>query len=343
MSVENGEGRSRGMEPADEGATKTLLATSKSAAMCATHERTRTFAAGDETVLIQGESGTGKTGVATLLHSYSPRAKFPFLYLNLAGLDDGIASSELFGYVRGAFTDAKQPRKGMLAETGGGTILLDEIGKSSLPTQRKLLDVLERKAFRPVGADRDVRLHARMVFAASESLETLVQRGEMLRDFLPRLGLFRIVLPPLRQRREDVPDLLNVLLRRHAGRFGFAFERPPRPTDELVRTLAQYDWPGNVRELEAVAMRLLNDARGSGTLSVDLLTDDLAFCRGAPENTARSPRMPTPTELRSSIKLLDNNKSAAARRYQISRTSVWRILRSDSGDGSGPGTNESVG
>lgn len=317
-------------------AGREFLTASRCKCMRKTTALIRHFGVSSEPVHFHGERGTGKSWAAELLHSYSSRVHEPFHYLNLAGLDDGLASSELFGHVRGAFTDAKQDREGLLANAGRGSVLLDEIGKASLVLQRKLLDVMERMAFRPVGAERDVRLLARLVFAASEPLEALVKSGEMLPDFLSRLGLFRVTLPPLRERREDVAELLPVFLRRRAALSGVPAERVPKPTDELLHALRAYDWPGNLRELEAVAARLLVDARGSPSIGLDLLIGDLApYCVGVAASSSRS-RMPSPQELRQTIKELDGKKSEAARRYGIGRTTAWRILRAESDDTPGP-------
>lgn len=317
-----------------------FLTTSRCEAMRQTIGLIRHFGASCEPVHFHGERGTGKSWAAELLHSYSPRAREPYRYLNLAGLDDSLASSELFGHTRGAFTDAKQNRKGLLAEAGDGSLLLDEIGKTSLVLQRKLLDVMERMAFRPVGSDRDVRLRARLVFAASEPLEALVKSGGMLPDFLSRLGLFRIALPPLRERRDDVSDLLAVALRRRAALAGVHAARVPGPTDALLQALRAYDWPGNLRELEAVAARLLVDARGSPTIGTDLLIGDLARYRGTGASASRRSRMPSPQELRRTIKASKNNKSEAARRHGIGRTSAWRVLRGEVDQKPAPGERE---
>lgn len=317
-----------------------FLTTSKCKAMRETTARIRHFGESAETVHFHGERGTGKSCAAELLHSYSSRANEPYRYLNLAGLDDSLASAELCGHVRGAFTDAKKDRPGLFAAAGRGSLLLDEVGKSSLTLQRKLLDIMERMAFRPVGADRDVRLNARLMFAASEPLEALVKSDAMLPDFLSRLGLFRIMIPPLRDRREDIPQLLRVLLRRRAAVSGIPADRVPNPTDELLHGLISYDWPENVRELESLAGRLLVDARGSATVGLELLIGDLAKFRGGDATSPRQSRMPSPQELRRSIAAADGNKSEAARRHSIGRTSAWRVLRGDVADAPPSGESE---
>jgi transcriptional regulator with GAF, ATPase, and Fis domain len=159
----------------------------------------------DAAILIEGESGTGKTQIARLVHDSSPRRNAPFHDVVLSTLDDTLAGSELFGHVQGAFTDARQPRAGHFPSAHGGTLFLDEIGKASLAIQQKLLHAIEYGEIRPVGSDRRVRVDARIVAATNIPLSLLVDEGRFLPDLRARLDAFRIHLPPLRHRRGETP------------------------------------------------------------------------------------------------------------------------------------------
>lgn len=289
--------------------------------------RLERFARTEETVVLLGETGTGKTALARWLHEQSPRAAHDFHHRTLAGMDDGIAGAELFGYVQGAFTDAKGSREGAFAAARSGTLLLDEVGKSTLGVQGKLLDVIERRVYAPLGTCREVRLTARLVFAASERLEEQVARGSMLADFLPRLGLFSLVIPPLREHVEDIPVLVEAMVRRHAPRFGYPALTPPQPTPALLDALAAYRWPHNVRELDSLVCRLLLDARSSNrphALDVSLLTDDLSRFNASP--LGGRARRPSPEDIQEALRLSDGKKNAAAKRLGIGRTSLYRLL-----------------
>lgn len=313
----------------DERGTTELREISEGRALVPILERLARFARTNEPILLQGETGTGKTHLARWLHSRSDQSAGPFHLLNLAGLDDGIASAELFGYVPGAFTDARERRAGAIAATAGGTLLLDEIGKSSLVVQRKLLDVLERRVYRPLGCDRDVRATARLVFAASEPLEDLVSAGTMLRDLVPRLGFFKVVVPPLRERREDIPGLVRCFVRRHAAAFGWTAGVVPRVSNCLDAALVGHDWPDNVRELENLVRRLLIDASGSAELTSLLLRDDLARY-DARDRSHLDLRQERARSVQEALVRNKGNHSKAARELKMSRSRLYdyeRMLR----------------
>jgi sigma54-dependent transcription regulator len=180
-------------------------------------------------ILIEGESGTGKTTLARLVHAQSPRAKGPFQNVVLSALDDGIAASELFGHVAGAFTDARRTRAGHFVSANGGTLFLDEIGKTSLRLQSKLLHALEYGEIRPVGSDREVRVNSRVVAATNIDLTQLVSTNAFLPDLRARLMAFRVTIPPLRERRTDIPGLVVESVRHHAraARRKHSRVRPP--------------------------------------------------------------------------------------------------------------------
>lgn len=183
-------------------------------------------------VLLVGDSGTGKSAFARHLHDRSPRAGQVFHQVVLSAISDGLTSSDLFGHVQGAFTDAHAPRAGRFASASGGTLFLDEIGKASAVVQHSLLDAVERREFTPVGADRSVRVDVRIVAATNVELRDLVDEGTFLPDLRQRLDVFTVRLPTLRERREDIHDLVEHLVDWHAPELGY--RRPPRIDPDLM-------------------------------------------------------------------------------------------------------------
>jgi DNA-binding NtrC family response regulator len=213
----------------------------------------------DSAVLIAGESGTGKELVARALHDRSLRHDRPFVALNCAALPEPLLESELFGYVRGAFTDARTDRRGLLLEAADGTVFLDEIGDMPLGIQAKLLRVLQDRRVRPVGGNREVAVSARVIAATHRDLDAEAEAGRFRTDLLYRLDVIRLELPPLRDRGADVLLLAQHFLSHSAERLG----RPVRGlSDAAVRQLAGYPWPGNVRELQNCMERAVVLAQG---------------------------------------------------------------------------------
>jgi DNA-binding NtrC family response regulator len=209
-------------------------------------ERVVQIAPVGSTVLILGESGTGKELVARGIHALSPRRHRPFIAVNVAALPETLLESELFGHEKGAFTGAAALRKGFFELANGGTIFLDEIGEMPLTTQTKLLRVLEEREFRRVGGEDTLRVDVRVLAATNRGLREQVAVGEFRRDLYHRLNVLRIDLPPLRERRADIPRLIERFIRE----FSAQHERPFMGIEpEAVRVLVEYDWPGNVREL----------------------------------------------------------------------------------------------
>jgi DNA-binding NtrC family response regulator len=209
-------------------------------------ERVVQIAPVDSTALVLGESGTGKELVARGIHALSPRRHRPFIAVNVAALPETLLESELFGHEKGAFTGAASLRKGLFELAHGGTIFLDEIGEMPLGTQTKLLRVLEEREFRRVGGEEEIRVDVRVVAATNVDLREQVVGGEFRRDLYHRLNVLRIELPPLRERRPDIPRLIERFIRH----FSAAHDRPFLGIDpEALRILVEYDWPGNVREL----------------------------------------------------------------------------------------------
>jgi two-component system NtrC family response regulator len=199
------------------------------------------------TVLITGETGTGKELIARAIHNRSAQRDMPLIKVNCAAIPESLLESELFGHVRGAFTGATTNKKGKFALADGGTIFLDEIGTMSPALQSKLLRVLQEREFEPLGAERTERVDVRVIAASNRDLRQMVAEAKFQEDLFYRLNVIPIELPPLRERREDVPALVDHFVRKHAQRTGRRIER----VDEAVlAALQQYEWPGNVRELE---------------------------------------------------------------------------------------------
>ena len=199
------------------------------------------------TVLIMGETGTGKELLARAIHDRSAQRLMPLIKVNCAAIPDTLLESELFGHVRGAFTGAASNKKGKFALADGGTIFLDEIGTMSPSLQAKLLRVLQEREFEPLGAERSQKVDVRVIAATNRDIKRLVEDGRFLEDLFYRLNVIPLVLPPLRERREDVPVLVEHFLRKHAHRSGRKIEQI---REEALARLNAYDWPGNVRELE---------------------------------------------------------------------------------------------
>ena len=216
-------------------------------------------AATDVTVLILGESGSGKELLARRIHERSPRSGGPFVAVNCAAIPENLAESELFGHEKGAFTGAEQRRIGRFEQADGGTLFLDEVGELPEPVQAKLLRALEERTIERVGGDRPIPVDIRLVAATHRDLETAVAEGSFRQDLYFRLDVVRLVIPPLRDRRGDVELLVEALLASVAARLGL----PPRPLSrEALERLKAHSWPGNVRELRNVLERALVAATG---------------------------------------------------------------------------------
>ena len=222
------------------------------------------------TVLITGESGTGKELVARALHRHSPRATKPFIALNTSAFTADLLESELFGHEKGAFTGATELRRGRFEQADGGTLFLDEIGDMSPQLQTRLLRVLAEGEFYRVGGQLPVKVDVRVIAATHQHLETRVREGLFREDLLHRLNVIRIEVPPLRQRREDIPELLQHYLDIAALELGVA---PKMLTDDAARALAAFDWPGNVRQLVNACRRLTVLAAGREITLGDLPAD----------------------------------------------------------------------
>src|SRR5579875_3374467 len=219
-------------------------------------------------VLLVGETGTGKEVVARAIHRLSPRAEGPYVRVNCCALAESLLESELFGHVKGAFTGAIDNKTGRFEAAHGGTIFLDEISSMSPKLQVKLLRVLQEKEFERVGESRTIRVDTRVIAATNQYLEDEVAAGWFRDDLYYRLNVVSLELPPLRERREDIPALARFFLKRHAEEHR---RDPPELTPDVIKLLLDYDWPGNVRELENYMERAMV-LSGGGPLTPDLLT-----------------------------------------------------------------------
>jgi two-component system response regulator PilR (NtrC family) len=226
----------------------------------------RTVASTQSTVLVYGESGTGKELVARAVHTCSPRATEPFVSINCGAFPETLLESELFGYVKGAFTGANQNKRGLFEVADAGTIFLDEIGEMTLTMQVKLLRVLQERCIRPVGGTDEIAIDVRVIAATNRDLEKQVSENTFREDLYYRLSVIPVTVPPLRDRREDVALLVNHFLRKYGPAAG---KEITRVSPASLASLASYDWPGNVRQLENTIERAV--ALGSGEeLQVEL-------------------------------------------------------------------------
>ncbi len=233
----------------------------------------------DSTVMIQGESGTGKELVARMLHFNSLRKDRPLVPVNCGAIPENLLESELFGHEKGAFTGATHSRMGRFELANGGTIFLDEIGEMSLPLQVKILRVLQEREFERVGGNRTIHVDVRIIAATNQDLETLVEEKRFRKDLFYRLNVIPIVIPPLRERRSDIPLLIDHFLTRfnqskHTQVSGLA--------PDVLHMLTEYDWPGNIRELENMIERLVV-LKKHGVLSVGDLPEKICRRPSAPE------------------------------------------------------------
>jgi nitrogen regulation protein NR(I) len=230
------------------------------------------FAAKPVTVLIRGETGTGKELIARAIYQHSPRAKAPFIAINCAAIPENLLESELFGHERGAFTGADHRRIGQFEQANKGTLFLDEIGDLPSNTQVKLLRVLQQQTFQRVGRVEAISVDVRIIAATHRNLEAMIRDGKFREDLFHRLNVVCIQLPPLRERREDIPLLMQHFLHKYASDFGI---ESPTISADAVSVLQADAWPGNVRELENVIRRLLLNARGL-SISADAVCQTLA-------------------------------------------------------------------
>ena len=296
------------------------LVVGKSAGMTEAVTTAKKAAASKSTVLLLGESGTGKEIFARSIHNWSERNDKPFIAINCVGLSKELLESELFGHEKGAFTGAQYRKKGKFEIADGGTVFLDEISDISLKTQTDLLRVLQEKEIVRVGGNQQIKVDFRAIAATNKSLETLVKAGSFRPDLYYRLHVFCIELPPLRDRREDIPLLVNHFL----NKFCLATSRPvPAIAPEALDVLMRHDWPGNVRELENAVERALVVGRGS-----DIRVADFSFpFQGEEPKGGKTLEDVERVHIERILRETQHNLSRAARILDIDRTTLYNKLR----------------
>ena len=330
-------------------------------------------AASDATVLIVGESGTGKELLARTIHRVGPRRDGPFVAFDCSALAPSLIEAELFGHEKGAFTGANRARRGLFREANGGTIFLDEIGDIDATVQNKLLRVLQEREIKPVGGDRPVAIDVRVVAATNKDLKSLVARGQFREDLYWRLAVVPIQVPPLRERKEDIPQLAaHILARRRGAAKSFGGSETRYPTQITAKALARlqaYRWPGNIRELENVLSRaaILCDGETIRSHDLDMLGLDrpvgaagagaaasaaedrvelppielerLGDGEGLKDLTDRATRTVERAAIAAALRR-DRNPALAARRLGISRASIYTKMKAYGLGADGTPTNE---
>ncbi len=287
-------------------------------------------------VLILGESGTGKELVARTIHAYGPNAQKPFLPVDCGSLVPTLIESELFGYVKGAFTGANRSKEGLLVSAEGGTVFLDEVGELSLDLQAKLLRALQEREVRPVGATHRVPIRARIVAATNRDLAAMVEKGSFRKDLFYRLNVVNLRLPALRDRRDDIPPLAAHVLDRISRERGTKFTL----SNDVLRAMLAYDWPGNVRELENAIERACALSAGPvihlGDLPTQLQHCGLAERRAVvndPDKRQGAEQIIKPLAdlereaILHAIRTLNGDKLQAARLLGIGKTTLYRKLK----------------
>jgi len=288
----------------------------------------------DSTVLVTGDSGTGKELVARAIHFNSPRSERMMVTVNCGAIPEELLESELFGHVRGAFTNAVSHREGRFALADGGTIFLDEIGDMSLNLQVKLLRVLQERAFEPVGSSKSRSVDVRVIAATNQDLPGLIAEKRFREDLYYRLNVIPLEVPPLRERREDVPALVNHFLEIHTERSGSSVKGI---SPEAMAALCRHTWPGNVRELENLVERLVILRRG-GEISVEDLPAEVlgAASRSDPEVPSLGPEgvnLKAETEaveaglIRAALAHTGWNKNRAAQMLEVNRTTLLEKIK----------------
>jgi PAS domain S-box-containing protein len=285
------------------------------------------IAESDSTVLIQGASGTGKELFAKAIHSLSPRKTRPFVKVNCGALPDTLLESELFGYVKGAFTDAKKDKPGRFALAHGGTIFLDEVGDMSPSLQVKLLRVLQEKEYEPLGSTSPRKTDVRIIAATNKALSKLVNDGKFRDDLYYRLNVVKIDLPPLSQRREDIPLLIDAFVQKFNAKMG---KQIIGVSDQTLRLLLNHDFPGNVRELENIIEHAFVLCRGD---RIDLGSLPREVTGGQTEKTSplpaeeESPFAKAEAEvIEKALKKHGGDRIKTANELGIGRTTLWRKI-----------------
>ncbi len=278
----------------------------------------------DTTVLICGESGTGKEFMVRMIHDQSPRANGPFVSINCAALTETLLESELFGHVRGAFTGAVRDKAGLFEVAGNGTLFLDEIGEVAPTVQAKLLRALQEREIRRVGAERTLKVNARVVAATNRDLQAAVAAGTFREDLYFRLGAFVITVPPLRDRREDIPLLVHGFVRRAAQRV----KKDVRAVSaDAMTALMNYSWPGNVRELEHAIERAVIVARGETIRPRELPPEISQKLRQRALDDSLDLQQQERVLIERALERFRGNRKEAAMALKIGTVTLWRKMK----------------
>ena len=326
------------MMPHTEPVTMDNVIVGRSARMRAVFDFLKVIGTSDSTVLITGESGTGKEVIATLIHQSSRRRHRPFVAVSCALFSETLIESELFGHERGAFTGAVKDRPGRFEKAEGGTIFLDDIDDVPLGMQVKLLRVLQNRTIERLGGTRTVPVNVRVLAGTKRDLKQMVAEGKFREDLFYRLNVLPVVLPPLRERREDIPVLTEAFLERFFRRRG---EDPPAISDVVLQAFSRYSWPGNVRELENTCERIAQVCT-CGSVRVGCVAANILFRAGAGQPADAPPVAVAPVTpagdaaislddrlrelesnlIRWALRVSHGNKSRAAELLQIKRSTL---------------------
>jgi two-component system response regulator HydG len=275
-------------------------------------------------VLIMGESGTGKELVARAIHTHSPWRDQPFVPVDCGALPPTLIESELFGHVKGAFTGAAQARQGLLAAAGSGTVFLDEVGELPIELQSRLLRTLQEHEIRPLGSNERIRFEARIIAATNQDLEAGIKRGTFRRDLFFRLNVVSIKMPSLRDRKEDIPELVRHFLAR------FGSEKPvTQISDDALGRLMSYDWPGNVRELENCIQHAVSLGSGTFIQMQDLPSAMLYHLARKPSSRQdlTTLRALEQQAIRQALQATGGDRVRAAKLLGIGKTTIYRKLK----------------
>ncbi|MFH0814461.1 MAG: sigma 54-interacting transcriptional regulator [Pseudomonadota bacterium] len=275
---------------------------------------------------MQGPSGSGKELFARAIHNLSPRKKGPYVVVNCGALPDTLLESELFGYVKGAFTDAKKDKPGRFALAEGGTLFLDEIGDLSLSLQVKLLRVLQEKEYEPLGGTKSVKANARIIAATNKDLAELLSRGKFRDDLYYRINVIKVTLPPLSQRREDIPYLVEHFIRQFNLKTG---KRITQVADEVLNLFMEYGFPGNIRELENIIEYAFVLCRGVEITTAHLPRDFAQKAFPPPETKPGQGKRLEHAEAQAildTLKKYHGHRGKAAKELGIHVTTLWRKM-----------------
>ncbi len=279
------------------------------------------IAASNATVLIQGDSGSGKELFARAIHKLSPRSKGPLVIVNCGALPEPLLEAEIFGARRGAYTGAVESRPGRLEMAEGGTLFLDEIGDLPLALQVKLLRVLENREYQPLGAKSPMKADVRFVAATHRNLEKMVADGSFRRDLYFRINVIGFTIPSLSERREDIPLLLDMAL----DRFNLEYAKSVRGfSPAAMRLLMEHEFPGNIRELLNIVEQSIIFCR-NGEISAELLPESVRIAD--PESSRRRRGCPEEAALRAALDRFDGNRNRTAHEFGVDRTTLWRWMQ----------------